>query len=129
MGMQLSYPKAFSDAEWKKSEKQIKVSATGVGKTLRDLQKAVQAINSELAGGQDAKKLVLLFKAANVIAKKSYEAISDQWRQAAKGSAAEKYLVDFRFKMGRYQSELEAFDPADHRGMQWPVDRFNDRVK
>ena len=127
--MQLVYPKAFTDPEWKKTEKKIKVSDTGVGKTLRDLQKVIVAINSELGGGKDVKKLATLLKTAKAATKKSEDAIRDQSRKEKSGSPAQKYLGDFAWKMSAYGTELGDFDPADHRGLDWPVDRFNDRVK
>ncbi len=120
-------PKSFEDAEWKKKEKEIKVSDTGIGKTLRELEAAVKAINAELAGHKDPAKLATLYKAAEGKAKASTTVINTARGAASKkkNQAASDYLLSFSRNMGRYESALQNLDAKDHRGIDWNVDKWN----
>jgi len=43
----LKYPSQFTDPVWKRNENFLKLSGTGIGKTLRDLQAASEAFDKE----------------------------------------------------------------------------------
>lgn len=127
MAAKFDVPKSFTDDEWKKKEKEIKVSATGIGKTLRDLDGAVKAINAELAGKKDPAKLTPLYKAAETKAKASGTVIKKAWDDAVKkkNKAAGDYLASLHHNMGRYEYSLKSLDANDHRGIDWNVGNWN----
>jgi hypothetical protein len=117
--MELYYPKKFTDPEWKKEEKRIKVSATGIGKALRDLEKAVGAVNAQVKGKavippKDFPKIQALYKASADAGGKALAAITGQ--KVTKGSEAEKYLGTFGGKMQGYHHALLRLEAAAHRG-------------
>jgi len=127
MPAKFDLPKSFTDDEWKKKEKEIKVSATGIGKTLRDLDTAIKAVNAELAGKKDPAKLTTLYKAAEAKAKASSTVINTALGEAVKkkNKAASDYLASFRHNMDRYETALKSLDANDHRGIDWNVNNEN----
>jgi hypothetical protein len=127
----LTYPKMFTDPEWKKLEKLLKVSNTGIGATLRELENAhknldagIQALIKKAA---TVDKVEAARKTTHVAALKSVTAV-DKTLGKLKPGDAKKSLTDYRFKINRYTDELRQFDINDHRGIGTPVDRFNHRV-
>lgn len=132
----LNYPNALTDVEWKKAEKQLKISDTGVGKTLRDLEKAHkgldQAVQAMKAGKADVAKVTPVKTSTVAAAKKAHEALNKtytEWVTKKKPKPA----TDFLFKMQRladdYHDEIKALDLADHRGIEWAAKVYNGRVK
>ncbi len=136
--MPLNYPKKFTDPDWKAAEKKIKVSATGIGKTLRELEAAVKVASADFDQKKDAVTVAKAILNIMPAIKKSDAAISAESSSArkAKNTAAEKYLDDLRHALGTYESELEhlakGVDEAKS-GYGWSVadnvQRFNERVK
>ena len=128
----LTYPKKYTDAEWKKAEKTIKIEATGLGKTLRDMEKTAKTLDQGyvalVARKTDAAKVKAALKAHQVTTKKAADQIDDTWRKQKDKTPAEKYLSDLRFSIWRYLDELKELKPDDRRGPEDGVERFNDRV-
>jgi hypothetical protein len=127
----LTYPKIFTDPEWKKLEKQMKVSDTGIGATLRELEKAHKnldaGIQALIKNTTTKDKVEAARKTTHMAAVKSVAAV-DKTAGKLKPGDAKKAINDYRFKIGRYTDELKQFDLNDHRGIATPVDRFNHRV-
>jgi hypothetical protein len=128
----LDYPKVFTDPEWKKLEKVLKISDTGVGKTLRDLQKAhtnadkgVQALSLKKA---PAEKVQPAVNAARVAAKKASDTVRATSGKV-KDPKAQKELDNLVWQLNRYELRLKSFDLKDHHGLKWVVDNFNDDMK
>ena len=77
------YPPAFSDREWKKQEKTLQVSGTGIGKALRTMEKTASDLDKVLA------KAIALQAAA----RKSLKDDEDGAETLAKDKAAEKAVA------------------------------------
>lgn len=128
MALTLVYPKALTDPEWKKLEKEAKVSATGVGQTLRTLESAVKAINTELNGKRDPAKLATLYKTANTAVTASRTLVFKVEADAKnkKNDKAVKLLDGFSSKVHSYFLALGRLEANDHRGIDWTVKIAND---
>ena len=135
--MPLNYPKKYTDPEWKKAEKTIKVSATGIGETLRTLETAVKAASTALDHKTNLQTIEKIVLAAAAATKKPYDTMSAAAAKAkkAKNAAAVEYIDDLAFAVRRYGHELESL--AENLAnkhlleekLQDYIDRFNSRAE
>lgn len=127
-----AYPKQLTDPVWKKVEKKGGVSATGVGQTLRDAEKVYKGFHDVLEaleqGKTDVAKVAPAQRAAAAALHKSEKTLEGVV-QKVKNADKKKYLDKYRMFIGHIASEIEQFDPKDRRGLKFPLDRYNDRVK
>lgn len=128
MALTLVYPKALTDPEWKKMEKEAKVSATGVGQTLRTLENAVKAVNAELNGKRDPAKLAALYKSAQtaVAATRTLVGKVINESKTKKNDKGAKLLDGYFSTVHSYYLGLGRLEANDHRGIDWTVKIAND---
>ncbi len=130
--MLLTFPKILSDPEWKKTEKAGGVSATGVGQTLRDAETLYKKLDVSLESAKQHKtdaKQAKPSKDATVAAIEKSVKTLDGVLTKVKDDKKRKILADFRWKLNRFGSELKSLDLVDHRGLDWAVENYNERVK
>lgn len=128
MALTLVYPKALTDPEWKKLEKEAKVSATGVGQTLRTLENAVKAVNAELNGKRDPGHLDNLYKTAKTAASATRTQVGKAMNDAKnkKNEKGAKVLEGYYSKVHSYYLGVDRLEANDHRGIDWTVKIAND---
>lgn len=125
----LSYPKRLTDPEWKKTEKTHKIAATGVGETLRKAEKSVKALSDQLKLNKDHAKVVALAKTAVADCKAS-GALLNQVVSKYKDQGAKDAIFDYRHRINRLASELEALTKlTDRDDIADKGDRVAERVK
>lgn len=125
----MDYPECFTDPEWKKLEKELKISATGVGKTLRDLEKAVSVADAGVqALSQKKTTAARVVPAMKVVADAAKKASNTVHAVKVKDPAAREKLNHLEWQLGDYVSELEHLNLNDD-DLEYAVDRVNRRVK
>jgi len=77
------YPSAFTDREWKKTEKTLQVSGTGIGKAVRAMEQTAT----------DLDKALVRAKTLQAAASQSNKAREDSAKTLAKESAAAKAVA------------------------------------
>jgi hypothetical protein len=126
------FPKVLSDPEWKKTEKAGGVSATGVGQTLREVETLYKKLDAGIEAAKqhntDAKQAKPAKDATVAAIEKSVKTL-DAVITKVKDAKKKQIITDFRFKLNRFGSELKNLDLVDHRGLEWAVGNYNDRVK
>ena len=109
----LKYPPQFTDPIWKRNENFLKLSGTGIGKTLRDLQTASEAFDKECvalkqgksdAGKVNAKRTAVLTASTKALATvesngkkaKDYSDRTPKTYLASLGGDLKKYIAAFK---------------------------------
>lgn len=147
----LPYPAMFLDDNWKKKEKEkdFHCSDTGIGKTLRDLKKATDALNAGVAGDfttdeqiLKVKPLILAFRTAGAAALAAIQKTSQHVNKKAQTDKAKykktlDHLSEMNFSMRNFSQNLDwddQFLPSKNRN-KWDdtferaFDRATMRVK
>jgi len=152
----VEYPAEFTDRKWKEFEKKLQVSATGIGKALRvmektaaDLNKAMvrtrmlQAAAKKLGKNYDPKEFAAAEAADKALAvvpglhAKHLKAILAA--RTVVGATATKlrttnkdvanWLHDYEAILERYFKVWKAFDPDDDRGLKFVITDVDTRVR
>lgn len=130
MPQDLVYPKRLSDPEWKKAEKAVNVSATGLGEKLRKAEAAVKALSAHLKTRKDCAKVVTLAQAAIAAANAASSHAHKMGFKHDVNSPAGKTIGDFRHRLSRLASELEPLLKVRKEDeIADKADRVADRVK
>jgi hypothetical protein len=132
--MLTAYPKVLTDPAWKKVEKAAGVSATGVGKTLRDAEKAWQTLAGELASlekGQVPPAKADASKKAMIAAFNQSETLLTGLLPKIKKPDKNVIIKDHAKVIENLIRDLRnSFNLVDdHRGIDFVVDKFNAHVK
>jgi hypothetical protein len=132
--MLAAYPKLLTDPEWKKVEKAAGVSATGVGKTLRDAAAAWGTFASQIAGWEKGqvsptnanagkKHMIDILGKSQTLLKGLLPKVKD----ANKKTILTDYSRVLASLVGDLQNNFNVVD--DHRGADFVVTKFNAHVK
>ena len=128
MAAKLDYPACFTDAEWKRLEKEkVKLRNTGVGATLRELQQKVEAMNKVITQGKKAQPAI---NGAIAAAKKASAAVTKAGGKIKTSRPDKKSVLNnLVWQLDRYVHELEVFNPEDHRGLDSALTKTNGNIK
>lgn len=132
--MLAAYPKLLTDPAWKKVEKAAGVSATGVGKTLRDAEATWGKFATQIAGwekGQvtpknaDAGKKVLIDTLAKSEA--MLKGLLPKVKDAKKKTILTDYGKVFEYLIRDLKASFNVVD--DHRDIEFVVSKINAHIK
>jgi hypothetical protein len=124
-----AYPETLKDPHWKKVEKKIGVSSTGVGEGLRNAEKAYKAFADKMAGS-DANAAKAAQKVAVTGLRKpqaTLKAMYDKMPQdSPKAKTRRTQIYSYMYYIECLTNDLESikFDK-----LKDTVDRYNDRNK
>jgi hypothetical protein len=132
--MLVEYPKLLTDAAWKKVEKAAGVSATGVGKTLREAETTWRALAGEvnlLENGKGTPAKADSGKKAMILAFGRSATLLNGLLAKVKSPDKKAILTDYSKIFASLARDLrESFNLVDdHRGMEFVVQKFNAHVK
>ena len=128
------YPKLLTDPAWKKVEKAAGVSATGVGKTLRDAEGVWRTLAGEIAGlekGQVTKAKADEGKKAAIAAFGKSAAILKGLLPKVTNPGKKAILQDYSNVVAYLIRDLTSnFNLVnDHRDLDFVISKFNAHVK
>jgi hypothetical protein len=128
------YPKLLGDPAWKKVEKAAGVSATGVGKTLRQTELTWGRFATQIAGwekGQVSPKDATAGKKIMIDTLGKSETQLKGLLPKVKDTKKKTILTDYTKVFGYLIRDLEDnFNLVDdHRGIDFVVSKFNAHVK
>ena len=150
------YPSAFTDKEWKNSEKRLKVSATGIGQALRVMEKTAATLDAALAKAKTLQNAARQSKKNNedgIIAKddlaeKAAAAVPNLHAKHLKAilaartvvtatarkvkptnAPAAEWLDRYEDALGLYFTTWRAFDLGDFKKVKDAIARIDDRIR
>jgi hypothetical protein len=132
--MLVEFPKLLTDAAWKKVEKAAGVSATGVGKTLRDAESAWRTLGTGIAGfekGQVPPAKADAAKRSLIAAFHQSETVLQGLLPKVKSTDKKAILTDYGKVIAYLKRDLEnSFNLLDdHRDKAFVIEKFNKHVK
>ena len=115
----LHYPPQFTDPVWKRNENFLKLSGTGIGKTLRDLQTASEAFGKECIaleqGRSDAPKVNAKRTAVLNASTKALAKVESNWKTAkdSAGRTPKTYLASLGGDLKKYIAAIKGLNVDD----------------
>lgn len=150
------YPSAFTDQEWKKSEKRLQVSGTGIGKAVRAMEKTATDLDKALVTAKTrqgvARQAVKNYDAGAIAkgsaAEKAVDAVPNLHAKHLKAILAARTVVtatarklkqtnapaaawldQYEAALGAYFTAWRAFDLGDFNKVKHAIERIDDRIR
>lgn len=131
----MTYPPQFTDPIWKRNENFLKLSGTGIGKTLRDLQTASEAFDKECValkqGKSDAAKVDAKRTAVLTSSRKALTQVESNWKKAKdySGRTPKTYLASLGGDLKKYIAAIKDLDDNDFTAtkIEAAIKKVNDK--
>ena len=124
-------PDDLVDANWKAKEKEIKLRATGIGKTLREIDEEAKNVNKKMSGQKNRDELASAFnelKAAFATAKTQIDKNAKKLKPGDAKNHLESMSERLRLLPGEFDSRMPEIMHGDNQDMNRSSDRLVERI-